>query len=82
MQVPPWQVSLWVQAFPSLQAVPFAFEGFEQTPVAGLHVPASWHWSSGVHTTGSVPVQTPATHTSLRVQPLPSLQVVPLATLV
>jgi len=43
VQVPPWQVSLWVQAFPSLQAVPSGFAGFEQVPVAGSHVPASWH---------------------------------------
>jgi len=28
---------------PSLQAVPSAFAGFEQTPLAGLQVPASWH---------------------------------------
>jgi hypothetical protein len=42
-QVPAWQVSLWVQALPSLHAVPFGFGGFEQAPVAGSHVPASWH---------------------------------------
>ena len=36
----------------------------EQTPVAGLHVPATWHWSEGVHTTGFAPVQTPTWHVS------------------
>jgi hypothetical protein len=40
---PAWQVSVWVQAFPSLQGVPFALAGFEQAPVSGLQVPASWH---------------------------------------
>jgi len=40
-QVPPWQVSVCVQAFPSLHAVPFGFAGFEQLPVAGLQTPAS-----------------------------------------
>ena len=43
MQVPFWQVSLCVQALPSLHAVPFAAFGFEQVPVAGSHVPATWH---------------------------------------
>src|SRR5437867_1825743 len=43
VQPPPWQVSVWVQASPSLQAAPSGFAGFEQTPVAGSHVPALWH---------------------------------------
>ena len=42
-QVPAWQVSFWVQRLPSLHAAPSAFAGFEQIPVVGLHVPASWH---------------------------------------
>ena len=33
-------------------AVPFGLAGFEQTPVAGLHVPAAWHWSGAVQVTG------------------------------
>jgi hypothetical protein len=41
LQTPAWQISVWVQALPSLQAVPFGFSGFEQTPVVGLHVPVS-----------------------------------------
>jgi hypothetical protein len=36
---------LVVQALPSLHVVPFAFGGFEQTPVPVLQVPTSWHWS-------------------------------------
>ena len=42
-QTPAWQLSFVVHPFPSLQAVPFVFAGFEQTPVAGSHVPALWH---------------------------------------
>jgi hypothetical protein len=37
------QVSLCVQALPSLQVVPSAAAGFEHVPVAGLQVPAAWH---------------------------------------
>ena len=53
MQVPDWQVSVCVQALPSLQAVPFAAGGFEQRPVPVSHVPATWHWSDAVQTTGA-----------------------------
>ena len=42
-----------------MQVVPLVAVGFEQMPVAGLHVPAVWHWSLAVQTTG-LPVQTPA----------------------
>jgi hypothetical protein len=58
-QVPAWQVSLCVQAFPSLQLVPFAAAGFEHMPVAGSHVPAAWHWSDAVHVTGLPPIHAP-----------------------
>ena len=40
VQVPLWQVSLSVQALPSLQLVPQGLQGFEQTPVEVLQVPA------------------------------------------
>ena len=43
VQTPLWQVSVCVQALPSLQGEPFAFGGFEQAPVEGSHVPAVWH---------------------------------------
>jgi hypothetical protein len=43
VQTPAWQLSLVVQALPSLQLVPLAAFGFEHIPVAGLHVPATWH---------------------------------------
>src|SRR5206468_2387339 len=79
VQVPAWQVSVCVQALPSLQVLPFALFGFEHVPVAGLHVPASWHWSPAEQTTGLAPVQTPAWQVSVCVQALPSLQVLPFA---
>ena len=41
MHVPPLHVSVCVHASPSVQALPSGFTGFEHTPVAGLHVPAS-----------------------------------------
>ena len=47
--------------------------GFEHAPVAAMQVPASWHWSSGVQTTG-VPWHTPPRHVSLSVQRSLSLQ--------
>jgi hypothetical protein len=71
---PPEQVSGPVQALPSLHAVPLGAEGFEHAPVSGLHVPARWHRSLGVHTTGFDPVQTPPWQASFLVQALPSLQ--------
>ena len=79
MQVPDWHVSVWVHALPSLQAVPLAAFGFEQTPVDVLQVPATWHWSEAVQTTGFEPVQVPDWQVSVCVQALPSLQAVPLA---
>jgi hypothetical protein len=81
VQTPAWQVSVCVQALPSLQAVPLAAGGLEQTPVEGLQVPATWHWSAAVHTTGFDPMQTPAWQVSVCVQALPSLQAVPLVAL-
>ena len=59
VQVPFWHVSLCVQAFPSLQTVPFGFTGVEQSPVVALQVPALWHPSAAVHTTGLLPVHVP-----------------------
>ena len=79
VQVPDWQVSVWVQALPSLHVVPFAFAGFEHTPVEVLQIPSVWHWSDAEQTTGFAPLQTPAWQVSVCVQALPSLQVVPFA---
>ena len=43
VHVPPEHVSFDVQALPSLHVEPSGLLGFEQTPVAGAHVPATWH---------------------------------------
>ena len=75
MQTPASHVSLCVQALPSSQPLPFVLLGFEQVPVDGSQVPASWHWSLAVQTTGLAPVQTPAWQVSLCVHALPSSQV-------
>src|SRR5207253_1179292 len=77
VQLPPWQVSVWVQALPSLHAVPLLAFGLEHRPVAVLQVPATWHWSSALQTTGLEPVQVPFWQVSVWVQALPSLQAVP-----
>jgi hypothetical protein len=71
VQTPPWHVSVCVHAFPSVQALPFGFVGFEQSPVAESHVPATWHWSCAVHVTG-VPAHVPPEQTSPFVHGLPS----------
>ena len=78
-QLPPWQLSLCVQALPSLHAVPLAAAGFEHWTVAGSHVPASWHWSEAVQVTGLLPTQLPPWQLSLCVQALASLQAAPSA---
>jgi hypothetical protein len=74
---PAWHVSVFVHALPSLQAVPSGAAGFEQAPVEGLHVPATWQASLAVHVTGFEPAHTPAWHVSVCVHALPSLHAVP-----
>ncbi len=81
-QTPATQVSEVEHALPSLQADPSAFAGLEQAPVPGSQVPATWHVSSAVQVTGFEPVQTPDWQVSFRVHALPSLQALPLATIV
>ena len=60
VQVPAWQVSVWVQALPSVQLVPFCAAGLVQFPLVGSHTPATWHWSDGVQVLGVPPLQVPA----------------------
>jgi len=81
VHIPVWQVSACVQALPSVQGVPLGALGFEQIPSAGLQVPATWHWSLGVQTTGFPPVHIPVWQVSVCVQALPSVQAVPLGAL-
>src|SRR3989442_2124383 len=77
MQVPDWQESDWVQASPSVQALPFGLSGLEQVPLAASQVPATWHWSRAAQTTGFAPTQAPAWQVSVCVQAFPSVQVLP-----
>ena len=77
VHTPYWQVSVRVHGVPSMHVVPFAFAGFEQSPVAGSHVPTLWHWSRATHTTGLTSVQTPLWQVSVLVHALLSLQAVP-----
>jgi hypothetical protein len=42
-QMPAWQVSVCVHAFPSLHDDPSTLVGLEQTPVLVLQVPGVWH---------------------------------------
>ena len=80
VHAPAWHVSFSVQALPSLQPVPSGWFGFEQTPFAGLQVPARWHWSSAVQVTGVPLAHAPAWHVSFSVQALPSSHAVPFVT--
>jgi hypothetical protein len=66
-----------VQALPSEQGVPFGEFGFEHMPFAGLHVPATWHWSAAMQTTGLPPVHTPVWQVSVCVHAFVSLHGVP-----
>src|SRR5207245_3292815 len=75
--VPAWQVSVWVQPSPSVQALPSGLSGLEQVPLAGSQVPATWHWSRAAQTTGFTPTQAPGWQVSVGVQALPSLQAAP-----
>jgi hypothetical protein len=77
VQTPATHASLWVQTLPSLHTVPSGFAGSEHVPVAGLQVPAVWHWSLAVQSTGLAPTQVPEKQTSVRVQRLLSLHEVP-----
>jgi hypothetical protein len=64
-----------------LQFVPSTAVGFEHWPVAGLQVPATWHWSEAVQATVLPAVHTPVLHVSFRSHWFPSLQAVPSATI-
>src|SRR6266516_2169961 len=62
--VPAWHASPVVHASPSSHAVPSSFGGFEQRPVDGSQIPASWHWSCAVQRTTAPPTHVPAWHVS------------------
>ena len=67
----------WHVAALEPQAVPFGALGLEHVPVAGSHVPATWHCSGAEHTTGLDPSQTPAWHVSVCVHLSPSSHAAP-----
>lgn len=77
VHTPDWQTSVCVHALPSLQVVPSAIAGFEHSPVAGLQIPATWHWSEATHVMRLLPLHVPDWQLSTRVQGLPSSQAVP-----
>src|SRR2546428_10478603 len=56
-QAPAWQVSVCVQALPSLHGAPSSLAGLLQPPDAGLQTPAVWHWAGAGDTTGVPPTQ-------------------------
>ena len=76
-QAPARQVSVRVQALPSVQDAPSCFGGFVQVPVSGMHVPTSWHWSAALQATDPAPAHTPARHLSIKVHASASLQNLP-----
>src|SRR5947207_1121263 len=76
--MPASQASVCVHALASSQRAASGLAGLLQTPGAGSQVPAVWHWSAAVHTTGFAPTQAPAWQVSLCVHALASLQLVPL----
>src|SRR5205823_4279758 len=78
-QMPASQASVRVQALPSSQPVPSGLAGLLQTPDAGLQMPAVWHWSAAVHTTGLAPTQAPASHVTVCVRAWPSSHGAPLS---
>ena len=65
VQTPAWHVSVWVQALPSLHAVPLLAAGFEQAPVDGSHVLAPWHAPAAAHVRRCTPSRTRATEAVL-----------------
>jgi hypothetical protein len=80
-QLPLTQVSVWVHALPSLHVVPSVTGEVEQVPDVASQTYGLWHWSLVGQTTGFPPTQEPPWHWSVRVQALPSLQVVPFGAL-
>src|SRR5436309_2360998 len=75
-QAPPWQVSVRVQKAPSLQAVPLGLAGLEQAQVGGAPRPAAGQWPAAGLTTGVERTQAAPWQVSVRVQRVPSSQVV------
>src|SRR5438477_7834902 len=75
-QAPAWQVSVWVQASPSSQTVPFGLGAGSQLSLASWHTPVL-QASPAAEQSRAAPPQTPAVQVSFTVQKRPSVQVVP-----
>src|SRR5207245_304041 len=54
-QAPASQVSVCVQALPSLHGAPLALAGLRRGRVAGSQAPAVWHWLAAVLARGLAP---------------------------
>src|SRR5436190_18021692 len=75
---PPRHSSVSVHVLPSSHDVPSGAVGFEHVPLCESHAPATWHASSGVHTTASPPTHCPApSHASTRVHASASSHAMP-----
>jgi hypothetical protein len=77
VQVPAWQVSVWVQLLPSLHEEPLVLVVNEQTPVVVLQTPGFWQAPGAAQVTAVAPVHAPAWQVSPCVQALLSLQELP-----
>src|SRR5439155_1233018 len=64
MHHPPCHASPVVHASTRPPSDLSGFGGFEQRPVDGSQVPASWHWSCAVQRTTAPPTHVPAWHAS------------------
>jgi hypothetical protein len=71
------QESITLQRLPSLHIVPSGALGLLHIPVAASQVPATWHWSDGMHVVLLPPTQAPFWHESIWLQALLSLHAVP-----
>jgi hypothetical protein len=77
VQAPAWQVSVCVQALPSLQVVPSAATGLLQAPVDSRQTPGVWQAAGAAQVIGEPP-QEPLLQTSPVVHFRPSSHIVPL----
>jgi hypothetical protein len=76
VHAPAWHVAESVQGTLLVQLAPSFPVGFEHVPVAGLHIPATWHVSSGVHVFEVIAVQTPLWQEAVSVQRFVSVHAV------
>ena len=72
VHAPLTHLSVCVQALPSLHVAASALLGVLHLPLAESQLPASWHWSSALHTTGFPPLHAPVLQVSVCVHRLPS----------